>query len=85
VLHLSLVLVAECEATTFEHALQIFVNCDYNRVNFESDCQIVVNTPINGGCYDNELDTLLCSCRSLISSNSGYNLSYVRRQANKIA
>ncbi|GAU14575.1 hypothetical protein TSUD_96390 [Trifolium subterraneum] len=62
--------VIECEASTLVVALQIAVESGYAQVNFESDCQIVVNAIINGDVYVNELSTIFTSCRSLISSNA---------------
>ncbi|PNX83780.1 60S ribosomal protein l23, partial [Trifolium pratense] len=74
----------ECEASTLLVALQIAVESGYAQVNFESDCQTVVNAITNSDAYDNELDTILTSCRSLISSNASYNLAFIRRQANRV-
>jgi hypothetical protein len=75
----------ECEATALQHALLIAVSCGFERVKFESDCQMTVNAVNNGYIYLNELESLLSTCRSLISSNASYNLAFVRRQANGVA
>jgi hypothetical protein len=74
----------ECEATTLQHALLIAVSCGFERVKFESDCQMIVIAVNNGYIYLNELEFLLSTCRSLISSNASYNLAFVRQQANRV-
>jgi hypothetical protein len=75
----------ECEALTLLVAIQIAVESDSSHVNFESDCQTVVNAITNGDAYVKEFGAVLISCRSLFSSNACYNLSFIRRQANRVA
>jgi hypothetical protein len=75
----------ECEDTALQHALLIVVYCGFERVKFESDCQMIVNVVNNGCIYLNELEFLLSTCRSLISSNASYNLAFIWRQANRVA
>jgi ribonuclease HI len=65
----------ECEATALQHALLIAVSCGFERVKFESDCQMTVNAVNNGYIYLNELESLLSTCMSLISSNASYKLT----------
>jgi len=47
-------------------ALQIETNKCFDCVIFESNYQHVVNDILNGCNYENELETLLSSCRSLL-------------------
>jgi hypothetical protein len=42
-------LATECEATALHHALLIDVPCGFERVKFESDCQMIVNA-VNNDC-----------------------------------
>ncbi|MCI41850.1 hypothetical protein A2U01_0063084, partial [Trifolium medium] len=49
----------------------------YSCVNFESDCQVVVNAILGNGIYENELGTLVSQCRSLLSTNASFNLAFI--------
>ncbi|PNX57208.1 replication protein A 70 kDa DNA-binding subunit, partial [Trifolium pratense] len=76
---------AECEATALKYAITFAMTNGFKRVKFESDCQHVVNALINDRMYENELGTLLATCRSILSSNISYNIAFIRRQANRVA
>ena len=76
---------AECEATVIQQALQISLDLGLNRVVFEIDCQLVVNVVLGNSFYVNELGILLSNCRTLLFSNASYALTYVRRQAKRVA
>jgi hypothetical protein len=67
------------------HALKLALSNDFERVIFESDCQQVVNALRNDFLYPNELGILFSSCSFLLISNANYNITYVRRQANRVA
>jgi ribonuclease HI len=80
------VIVAECEATILKYALLFAMTNGFERVNFESDCQQVVNALINNCMYENiELRTLLATCKSILYSNASYNITFIWKQANRIA
>ncbi|KAK2454436.1 hypothetical protein QL285_001995 [Trifolium repens] len=76
---------AECEATAMMHALKLALSNDFERVIFESDCQQVVNALRNDCLYANELGILFSTCSSLLIFNAYYNITYVRRQTNRVA
>ncbi|KAK2415048.1 two-component response regulator ARR10 [Trifolium repens] len=76
---------AECEATALKYALLFAMTNGFERLNFESDCQHVVSALINDCMFKNELGTLLAICRSILSSNSSYNIEFIRSQANRVA
>jgi len=76
---------AECEAAALQQALQIALNLGFNRVVFKIDGQIVVTAILNNSSYMNELGNLLSNCWTLLSSNVGYALAYIKRQANRVA
>jgi len=76
---------AECEATALQQAIQIALDKGFNRVAFETDCQVVANAVLNNNLYVNELGSLLSTCRTLLSSNASYTLAFIRRQANRVA
>jgi CHASE1-domain containing sensor protein len=40
------------------------------QIDFESDCHIMVNAITNSNVYINELNIILSSCRSFVSSNA---------------
>jgi ribonuclease HI len=75
----------ECEASALKHALLIATAYGFERVIFESDCQTVVNAITNDYRYENELGTLLSTCKSILTANASYNIAFVRRQANRVA
>jgi ribonuclease HI len=79
------VTVNECEASTLKHALLIALSSGFERVIFQTDSQTIVNSILNDYRYENELGTLLSTCKSLLSVNASYNITFVRRQANRIA
>jgi hypothetical protein len=52
---------AKYEATTLKYALLFAMTNGFEGVNFESNCQQVVNALINDCMYENELGTLLAT------------------------
>jgi len=81
----SITTTTECEVITLQQALQIALGLNLNRVVFETDCHLVVNYVLNNISYVNELGSLLSNCRTLLLSNPSYVLTYIRRQANRVA
>ncbi|GAU24354.1 hypothetical protein TSUD_49430 [Trifolium subterraneum] len=67
----------ECEASALKHALLIDMAKGFERVIFESDCQTVVNATTNDYRYENELGTLLSTCKSVLSTNTNYKIAFV--------
>jgi hypothetical protein len=67
------IIVNECEVSTLKHALLVALSCGFERIIFETDSQIVVNLILNDYRYENELGTLLSTCKSLLSVNVSYN------------
>jgi hypothetical protein len=82
---LFVVTAAEYEATAMKHTIALVLSNSLERVIFESDYQYVMNVLRDDCLYTNELDTLHSTCNFLLTSNTNYNISYVRRQTNRVA
>jgi hypothetical protein len=79
------VITTECEASALKHVLLIATTNGFERVIFESDCLMTFNAITTHYRYKNELGTLLSTCKSIFSPNVNYNITFVRRQANRVA
>jgi hypothetical protein len=75
---------AECQAIAMKYALELILSNSFERVLFKSDSQQVVNVLCNDFLYANELVILLSTSSSFPISNVNYNLTYVRRQVNRV-
>jgi hypothetical protein len=83
--YFTFVTATECETSVLKHALLIGTANGFERIIFESDCLTVVNVITNDYRYENELGTLLSTCKSILTANASYNIAFVRRQANRVA
>jgi hypothetical protein len=82
---LFVVTAAESEAIAMKHTIALVLSNSFERLIFESDCQQVMNALHDDCLYANALDTLLSTCDFLLTSNVNYNITYVRRQTNRVA
>jgi ribonuclease HI len=76
---------SEAEALSFLEALTFAVNQGMESVIFESDCKLVVDATISTSSPLNEFGDIISRCKTLLPSHSNYYVSYVRRQANRVA
>jgi hypothetical protein len=70
---------------TLRYALTFAVNQGMESVIFESDCKLVVDATISTSSPLNEFGDIISRCKTLLPSHSNYYVSYVRRQANRVA
>lgn len=56
----------------------------YERVAFESDNQHVIHVVLSGCIYENDLGTIVSSCRSYLSNHTSFIQTFIRRQANRV-
>lgn len=77
-----IILVIECEATTFLIDMKITINWVFERVAYESDNQYVVHVVLSGYFYENELGTIVFGCRSYLYNPDVFKLAFIRRKVN---
>ena len=65
--------------------MKVAVDKGFERVVCESDNQSVVHSVLSGYIYENELGTIVTSCRSYLSAHASFKLAFIRRQANRAA
>jgi len=76
---------AEAEALGLLEAIKLVVARGFPFVIFESDCKFVVDAVNSSQVPHNEIGDIISRCQDLLSSHSQFIVSYVRRQANKVA
>ncbi|XP_074341872.1 uncharacterized protein LOC141679267 [Apium graveolens] len=77
--------VFEAEALAILEGLQWLLSMNHTRVTIESDSMLAVRAL--QGVQENLLEVghVLNACRTILDSNSGYSISWVKRQANRVA
>jgi ribonuclease HI len=83
-LHLS-VSVLEAESLGLLHSLKMTISNSMHNVTFETDSKTLADALSARNILSNEFGDLVFECKSLLYSNSDYVVSFVRRQANKVA
>jgi hypothetical protein len=68
-----------------KEAIIWFGEMEVSRMSIELDCKLVVEGVIDSSSNRTGLDTLLKSCRSLLSFYSNLEIRFIRRQANCVA
>lgn len=76
---------SEVEALSLLEALTFADNQGMTSVIFESDCKLVVDAIISTYSPLNEFEDIISRCKTLLASHSNYSVTYVRRQANRVA
>jgi len=79
------VIVLEAEAIGLLESLRLAISKDFHNVVFETDIKLLVDLLHNSNLSLNEIGDLDLECKILLISKSDYVVSFVRRQANRIA
>jgi ribonuclease HI len=77
--------VLEAEAIGLLEALKMAISKGLCNVAFETDSKLLVDLLGNTNPPLNEIGDLVSECRTLLLSNPDYVVSFVRRQANRVA
>jgi len=64
--------VIECEATYILIAMKIAANKGFECIAYKIDNQYVVHVVLSGCIYENELDTIVTTCRSYIPDHASF-------------
>jgi len=83
-LHLS-VSVLEAESFGLLHSLKMAISNGMHNVTFKTDSKTMVDALLARNIPSNEFGDLVFECKSLLNSNLDYVVSFVWRQANKVA
>jgi ribonuclease HI len=82
---LSSATVLEAETIALLESINVAISNGWNNVLFETDCKTLVEALYSPIVPTNEFGDLVSCCRSLLASNSDFAVSFIRRQANKVA
>jgi len=75
----------EAEALDLFEAINIAINFHMPSIIFESDCRLLVDTLNSNSTPNNIFGDIISRCKDLLSSRNNFIVSYVRRQANRVA
>lgn len=75
----------EAEATAIFEGLSWLTSLPYQKVSIESDSLICIQSIHRADDNLFEVGDILESCRTLLNSSTGLSISFVKRQANKVA
>jgi len=84
-LNYSSVTVLEAEAIGLLESIKMAISKAFHHVMFETDSKILVDLLKSTNPPINEIGDLVSECKTLLLSNPDYVVSFVRKQANKVA
>jgi len=82
---LSFSTVLEAESIALLESIKTTISNGMHTVLFETDCKFLVDALTSPAVLISEFGNLVSQCRRLLSSNPDYVVSFVKRQANKVA
>jgi ribonuclease HI len=77
--------VLEAEAIALLAAINTAISLGYHNVMFETDSKLLADAINSSSSFNNELGDLLVQCRGLLATNFDFVVSFIRRQANRVA
>ncbi|XP_024630723.1 uncharacterized protein [Medicago truncatula] len=82
---LSSATILEAETIALVESLKMATTNGMHEVLFETDSRTLVDVIKSNATPQNEFGDLIIQCRSFLNSNPDFVVSYIRRQANKVA
>lgn len=82
---LSSATILEAETIALLESLKMATTNGMHEVLFETDSKTLVDVIKSNATPQNEFGDLIIQCRSFLNSNPDFVVSYIRRQANKVA
>jgi len=77
--------VLEAEAIALLEAMKLSISSRFHHVYYETDSKILTKAILSNTIHHNEFGDLVAQCRNLLITNSGFKVSFIRRQANRVA
>lgn len=77
--------VLEAEATALSEAIKLAVSLGFQTVRFETDCITLADAIHTTSTHLNEVGDIISQFRGLLFINTDFKVSYIRRQANRVA
>jgi hypothetical protein len=81
----SSVSVLEAEAIALLAVINTTISLGYHNVMFETDSNSLADAINSSSSFNNELGDLLVQCGGLLATNFDFVVSFIRRQANRVA
>jgi hypothetical protein len=75
----------EAEAVGLKEVIIWLGEMEISRMLIELDCKLVVEDVIDTSSNQTKLDTIIKLCRSFLSFNLNFEISFIRRQVNCVA
>ena len=77
--------VLEAEAIALFEAFKMAISCGFLSVHFETDNKTLVDAVHSNSTHINEFGDIVSQWKDILTTNTDFKVSYIRRQANRVA